>query len=117
VAFDIIVLVGEILQALFFIEQPLIIVKMKLGEGNNIFPIKPTFIFINLISFIIYDKRASINRILSFCRIRASNSNNYSNYFSNNWIHPNKERKMIIILITIIIFIIIEIIFKIINKK
>lgn len=56
VAFDIMVLVGEILQALFFIEQPLIIVKMKLGEGNNTFPIKPTFIFINLIPFIIYDK-------------------------------------------------------------
>lgn len=30
---------------------------MKLGEGNNTFPIKPTFIFINLIPFIIYDKR------------------------------------------------------------
>lgn len=29
---------------------------MKLGEGNIIFPIKPTFIFINLILFIIYDK-------------------------------------------------------------
>ena len=90
---------------------------MKLGEGNIIFPIKPTFIFINFIPFIIYDKRSSINRIFPFCRIRTSNSNNYSNYFSNYWIHPNKERKMIIILITIIIFIIIEIIFKIINKK
>lgn len=74
---------------------------MKLGEGNNIFPIKPTFIFINFISFIIYDKRASINRIFPFCRIRTSNSNNYSNYFSNYWIHPNKERKMITILINI----------------
>lgn len=40
----------------FFIEQPLIIVKMKLGEGNSIFPIKPTFIYINFIPFIIYDK-------------------------------------------------------------
>lgn len=30
---------------------------MKLGEGNNTFPIKPTFIFINFIPFIIYDKR------------------------------------------------------------
>lgn len=29
---------------------------MKLGEGNNTFPIKPTFIFINFIPFIIYDK-------------------------------------------------------------
>ena len=29
---------------------------MKLDEGNIIFPIKPTFIFINLIPFIIYDK-------------------------------------------------------------
>lgn len=29
---------------------------MKLGGGNIIFPIKPTFIFINLIPFIIYDK-------------------------------------------------------------
>lgn len=55
-AFDIIVLVGFLPQALFFIEQPLIIVKMKLGEGNNIFPIKPTFIYINFIPFIIYDK-------------------------------------------------------------
>lgn len=90
---------------------------MKFGEGNNIFPIKPTFIYINFIPFIIYDKRSSINRIFPFYRIRTSNSNNYSNYFSNNWIHPNKERKMIIILITIIIFIIIEIIFKIIKKK
>lgn len=90
---------------------------MKLGEGNIIFPIKPTFIYINFISFIIYDKRASINRIFPFCRIRTSNSNSYSNYFSNNRIYSNKERKMIIILITIIIFIIIEIIFKTVNKK
>lgn len=90
---------------------------MKFGEGNIIFPIKPTFIFINFISFIIYDKRASINRIFPFCRIRTSNNNSYFSYFSNYWIHPNKERKMIVILITIIIFIIIEIIFKIINKK
>lgn len=90
---------------------------MKFGEGNIIFPIKPTFIFINFISFIIYDKRANINRIFPFCRIRTSNNNSYFNYFSNYWIRPNKERKMIIILITIIIFIIIEIIFKIINKK
>lgn len=29
---------------------------MKLGEGNSIFPIKPTFIYINFIPFIIYDK-------------------------------------------------------------
>lgn len=29
---------------------------MKLGEGSIIFLIKPTFIFINLIPFIIYDK-------------------------------------------------------------
>lgn len=29
---------------------------MKLGEGNIIFPIKPTFIYINFIPFVIYDK-------------------------------------------------------------
>lgn len=29
---------------------------MKLGEGNIIFSIKPTFIYINFIPFIIYDK-------------------------------------------------------------
>lgn len=29
---------------------------MKLCEGNIIFPIKPTFIYINFIPFIIYDK-------------------------------------------------------------
>ena len=29
---------------------------MKLGEGNIIFPIKPTFVYINFILFIIYDK-------------------------------------------------------------
>lgn len=29
---------------------------MKLGGGNIIFPIKPTFIYINFIHFIIYDK-------------------------------------------------------------
>lgn len=29
---------------------------MKLGEGNIIFPIKSTFIYINFIPFIIYDK-------------------------------------------------------------
>lgn len=29
---------------------------MKLDEGNNTFPIKPTFIYINFIPFIIYDK-------------------------------------------------------------
>lgn len=29
---------------------------MKFGEGNIIFPIKPTFIYINFIPFIIYDK-------------------------------------------------------------
>lgn len=29
---------------------------MKLGEGNIIFPIKATFIYINFIPFIIYDK-------------------------------------------------------------
>lgn len=55
-AFDIMVLVGENPTSTFFIGQPLITVKMKFGEGNIIFPIKPTFIFINFISFIIYDK-------------------------------------------------------------
>lgn len=29
---------------------------MKLGEENIVFPIKPTFIYINFIPFIIYDK-------------------------------------------------------------
>lgn len=29
---------------------------MKLAEGNIIFPIKHTFIYINFIPFIIYDK-------------------------------------------------------------
>lgn len=29
---------------------------MTLGEGDVIFPIKPTFIYINFIPFIIYDK-------------------------------------------------------------
>lgn len=29
---------------------------MKFGGGNIIFPIKPTFIYINFIPFIIYDK-------------------------------------------------------------
>lgn len=29
---------------------------MKLGWGGIIFPIKPTFIYINFIPFIIYDK-------------------------------------------------------------
>lgn len=29
---------------------------MKLGEGDIIFPIKHTFIYINFIPFIIYDK-------------------------------------------------------------
>lgn len=29
---------------------------MKFGLGNNTFPIKPTFIYINFIPFIIYDK-------------------------------------------------------------
>lgn len=29
---------------------------MKLGQGNIISPIKPTFIYINFIPFIIYDK-------------------------------------------------------------
>lgn len=41
--FDIIALVGEILQALFLF-------------NNLLFPIRPTFIYINFIPFIIYDK-------------------------------------------------------------
>ena len=30
---------------------------MKLGEGNNTFPIKPTFIYINFIPFIMINYR------------------------------------------------------------
>lgn len=53
--FDIIVLVGEILQALFYLTTSYNS-QNETWLGNIIFPIKPTFIYINFIPFIIYDK-------------------------------------------------------------
>lgn len=42
---------------------------MKLGWGNIIFPIKPTFIYINFIPFIIYDNDRVLTEYFLFVEL------------------------------------------------